>query len=132
MALFLVRPPVISTMILLALATAGCGEGGSPTGGNGGNGGGGGGGGGGGPEATDEVTIQPNSFSPAAIVVAPGTVVTWTWSSTLVHTVSFTSSLIQDSGEQAGGNYSTAMPQATGTYGYVCDVHGFTGSVTVQ
>jgi plastocyanin len=79
------------------------------------------------------VNVNSDNFSPAAIIVSPGTQVTWTWvSQGLEHNVTFTSALIADSPTQQSGVYQTAMPQAAGTYAYSCTIHGFQGTVQVQ
>ena len=128
---FHVRRGVQWIVMSLFLTVAGCG-GDSPT--DGGNGGGGGGGGGGSdPVATTSVTVGDDFFDPASIQVSPGAMVMWTWSSSRVHNVTFTSSLITNSGDQGGGTYSTAMPTAAAVYNYQCTIHsGMNGSVTVQ
>ena len=82
---------------------------------------------------TTSVAVGNNFFDPVAIQVLPGAMVTWTWSSNVTHNVTFADNAITDSGNQAGGNYVTAMPMTVGMYDYQCTIHpGMIGSVTVQ
>ena len=114
----------------LFLAVAGCG---GDTGTNGGDDNGGGGGGTN-PVVTTDVMVGSggNVFTPPDIQVSPGATVTWTWANSVTHNVTFTDNTIDDSGDQAGGMYSTAMPATAGTYNYVCTIHqGMDGSVLV-
>ena len=91
------------------------------------------GGGGATPVATTAVAVRDNQFVPAAIVVAPGATVTWTFSGANPHNVIFPSTAIADSGNQTAGTFATAMPAAAGTYGYSCTIHpGMNGTVQVQ
>jgi len=117
--------------VAFALALVGCG-GESPTG----PGGGGGGGGGGGttPVATTSVSVGDTFFNPPHIVVTSAATVTWTFSGSFAHNVTFTSTVIADSPDQTSGMFATAMPSAPGTYSYSCTLHPglMTGSVLVQ
>ena len=117
----------------LFFAIAGCG-GDSGTNGGGGNGGSGNGGGGGGttPVITTSVSVDDFVFTPPNIQVTGGVTVRWTWTGSLSHNVTFTSTSIANSVTQTSGMYAVAMPDATGVYAYRCTIHGFTGSVTVQ
>jgi len=113
----------------LAVGLTGCGE--DTTG----PGGGGGGGGGGTPVMTQSVNVADNDFQPGAIQVSPGATVTWTWTGSAQHNVTFSSGGIASSATQTSGMFATAMPTAPGTYNYVCTIHqsiGMTGSVLVQ
>ncbi|HEY9229545.1 MAG TPA: plastocyanin/azurin family copper-binding protein [Gemmatimonadaceae bacterium] len=83
------------------------------------------------PVSTSAVTVSDNVFNPAAIQVAPGTTVRWTWSSDArEHNVRFT-----DGGSEilaANATFSRAFPTA-GTFTYQCTLHsGMTGTVTVR
>lgn len=84
--------------------------------------------------ATNAVTVSNNLFEPAAIRVAPGVSVTWTWNSSgVTHNVTFASTSISSSGNLSSGTFTTAMPSAPGVYPYSCTLHaGMTGTVTVQ
>jgi len=119
-------PPVLVALIALG----GCGGGSSPAEGGGG---GGGGGGGSGPVETTSVTVRDNFFDPAAIRVAPGATVTWTFSGNDVHNITFSNQAIQGSDNQSSGQHAAVMPEVPGTYAYSCTLHaGMNGSVQVQ
>jgi plastocyanin len=84
------------------------------------------------PTQTNAVQVIDNSFSPSAIQVAPGTVVTWTWpNSTGTHNITFTDG--SGSGDKSGPtSFSKAFPTA-GTFNYSCTLHGgMNGSVLVK
>lgn len=122
-----------TTMSLLLIITAACGGGSLTESPPPGGGGGGGGGGGSTPVATTAVTIQGSAFSPPAIRVAPGAVVTWTNTDNINHNVNFSSSAITDIPNWSAGAQTTTMPATAGTYGYSCTIHaGMSGSVQVQ
>jgi plastocyanin len=76
--------------------------------------------------------VTSSAFAPRNIIVAPGTVVTWTWQDQLEHNVTFSSGGIQNSGNRTGGQFQTPMPQTAGTYSYSCTIHSFNGTVRVQ
>lgn len=86
------------------------------------------------PVATTSVSLTAGlSFDPAAIVVAPGASVTWTWANSTTHNVTFTNASISSSGDQSGGTFTSTMPSAAGTYSYSCTIHpGMQGTVQVQ
>jgi plastocyanin len=133
-------------MAVFALALAGCGGSGEPvepvgntgstgsTGSTGGTGGTGGGGGGGG-STSNQVTVQDNSYSPAATTVSTGTTVTWTWANGNYsdHNVTFDNTSLGASPTQLTGTYQKQFPTA-GEFTYYCTVHGrgMSGTVTVQ
>jgi len=112
-------------VISLFLTVTGCG------GDSGTNGGGGNGGGGTTPVITTSVNVNDAAFAPPDIQVTGGVTVRWTWTGSLSHNVTFTSTSIANSDTQTSGTYAVAMPDATGVYAYRCTIHGFTGSVTV-
>jgi plastocyanin len=97
--------------------------------------GGGGGGGGTTPVATTSVSMVSSAFSPRAIRVSPGAVVTWTNADVgTPHNVTFTAaaSSIKTS-DFTSGTASLTMPTVAGSYPYSCTIHsGMTGSVQVQ
>lgn len=116
--------------VFLAAFTA-CG--GDSTGPSTGGGGGGGGGGGTTFTTTTNVTVDDNSFSPENIQVSPGATVTWTWSGTNSHNVTFADASITDIGNHTSGAHTSTMPMAAGDYTYQCTNHGgMTGTVRVQ
>jgi plastocyanin len=72
------------------------------------------------------------TFAPAAVTVAPGDTVTWTWSETRSHNVTSTSTQAEtiSSGTKSSGTYVKTFTIA-GTYTYHCTLHsGMNGSVT--
>lgn len=110
------------------------------TGGSGNTGGGNTGGGntGGSTKGAYKVSMQNMSFSPSAITVTAGSMVTWTNNDSYAHTV--TSGTPNhpdgkfDSGAiSSGGTYSYTF-SAKGTYNYYCRYHSsmMSGTVTVQ
>ena len=120
--------------MFLLVAVAGCG-GDSPTDDGGGGIGDGGGSGGGDPVAMTSVNVVDLDFTPPDIQVTPGATVTWTWTGSDTHNVTFAaSSGIANSLTQTSGTYQVAMPTATGVYTYQCTIHpsDMNGSVTVQ
>ena len=95
---------------------------------------------GGGPDSTtgpmdtggNTVTVGNNFFSPAALSVAAGTTVTWSWAPGAVeHNVTFDDG--QHSATQSSGSFPRTF-SAAGTYPYHCTIHGAAvmhGTVTV-
>jgi adhesin/invasin len=81
------------------------------------------------------VEVANNSFTPAAITVALGTVVTWEWQGTTsLHNVTFsTAGAPTNIGDMASGSAQRTFNTA-GTFNYSCTNHppGMTGSVTVN
>ena len=131
---FYVRRGAHWIVMSLFLTVAACGgDSGTNAGDDTGNGNGNGNGNGTDPTVTTSVAVSDNFFNPASIQVSPGVTVTWTWSSNVVHNVTFADNAITDSGDQGGGMYQTAMPTAAGLYTYLCTIHaGMNGAVTVQ
>ncbi len=85
------------------------------------------------PVAMTSVNVVDFAFNPPDILVTAGPSVTWTWTGSVQHNVTF-SSLAITSATQAAGNFQAAMPTATGVYTYQCTIHPtlMNGSVTVQ
>ncbi len=85
------------------------------------------------PVATTSVNVVDFAFDPPDILVTAGASVTWTWTGSVQHNVTF-SSLAITSATQAASNFQAAMPTATGLYTYQCTIHPslMNGSVTVQ
>lgn len=82
------------------------------------------------PVATDRVQAVNNRFEPEAVVVAPGTTVTWTFAGgSVAHNVEgdgFKSKTV------AKGEFAHRFARP-GTYDYVCTLHtGMTGVVVVE
>ncbi len=114
---FVRRSAVGRVVVAASIAVAGCGgDSTSPT-----------------PVATTSVEVRDFAFSPAAIVVAPGATVTWTFVGSATHSVEFASATITDSPDLSNGTHATAMPMAVGTYSYSCGFHAsMSGTVQVQ
>ncbi len=82
---------------------------------------------------TTEVSMQGTSFTPSAIRVTPGAIVTFTNKDGITHNATFEDVEVPSSGDFLTGKKTIAMPTATGTYGYRCTIHkGMSGSVQVQ
>ena len=124
-----------SSLIILPLAALlACGGGGSDSTGPGTTGGTTGGTGGN-PVATTAVSMKNTAFTPEAIKVASGAVVTWTNNDGFQHNVVFDNNAANPSGPvNAGEAKALTMPTAAGTYPYHCSIHGtvMSGSVQVQ
>lgn len=86
-----------------------------------------------GPTLTTSVTIASIAFTPSAIQVSPGAVVTWTNTDNINHNVTFSSTTIGATPSFSTGSNTLTMPTAVGTYAYHCTIHaGMTGTVLVQ
>jgi cytochrome c peroxidase len=83
---------------------------------------------------TAAVTMQGTAYHPAALTVAPGTVVTWTNLDNLDHSASFDSPSVGATPIFISGSQRLTMPRTPGTYHYQCAIHGLAmqGTVTVQ
>jgi plastocyanin len=77
------------------------------------------------------VRVQDNQYTPAAIAVAPGMRVTWTWEGANLHSVTFDDGPASD--VQSRGSYDRSFG-TPGIYPYHCVIHGrsMSGTVTVQ
>ena len=78
------------------------------------------------------INIGDNFFNPGAARVAAGTDVTWTWTGTAPHNVTF-DDLDPDSPTQTSGTFTQGFDSA-GTFTYFCSVHGrslMSGTVVV-
>ena len=85
------------------------------------------------PTVTTSVTLQNSSFSPSAIQVSSGAVVTFTNNDAIAHNVTFTSTVIGATGDFTSGSKTLTMPSAVGDYPFRCTLHaGMTGTVTVK
>ena len=78
--------------------------------------------------------LKDLAFTPSAIKVASGAVVTWTNNDGTAHNVTFDGGAVPASGTvDAGVAKALTMPTAAGTYTYKCTFHaGMSGSVVVQ
>lgn len=85
------------------------------------------------PTVTTSVNLSGNAFSPSAIQVSPGAVVTWTNSDSYNHNVTFSSTDVGTVANFATGSRTLTMPAAVGTYAYHCTIHaGMSGTVEVK
>ena len=85
------------------------------------------------PVSTTAVNLRGNAFSPGAIRVAPGAMVTFTNLDGINHNLTFTSAGITSVGNFTTGARQVTMPTVPGTYDYRCTIHaGMNGSVQVQ
>ena len=86
------------------------------------------------PVATTSVNVVDFAFDPPDILVTAGASVTWTWTGSVGHNVTFASSSIANSVTQITGTYEVAMPTGAGVYTYQCTIHPtlMNGTVTVQ
>lgn len=88
------------------------------------------------PGTNADVTVQDNSFNPNAVSVDVGATVTWEWTGSNPHDVTWVgANAPAASATQTTGTYQRTF-NAAGTYDYYCTVHGtptsgMRGSVTV-
>jgi plastocyanin len=82
------------------------------------------------PPSAANVTVNDNVFNPSATTIALGGQVTWTWSGSQPHNVTFQSG--ESSATQSSGTFSRTFT-AAGSFSYQCTVHsGMQGSVSVD
>jgi plastocyanin len=85
------------------------------------------------PDANTVVASASSAFSPAALTVAAGTTVTFTFEG-VTHNVTFDN--VNGAPASIGNSYSTSVTRAfatKGTFPYQCTIHsGMQGSVTVN
>jgi plastocyanin len=81
---------------------------------------------------TKQISIHNDAFVPTPVTVVQGATVTWTNNDPVDHT-STSDQGFWDSGHITHGHsYSqTATFRNAGTYGYICTIHGFAGTVLV-
>ncbi len=115
---------VSQLMVPLAVALAACGGSGSDDPAGPGNGGPPPPPGNSDPIQTTSVNVQDNSFSPPAILVSTGATVTWSWSGSEPHNVTWSSAGLPNSPTQSSGNFQATMPSTTGELVYYCTLHG--------
>jgi plastocyanin len=83
--------------------------------------------------AVRTVAISDAGFAPAALVVAPGTTVTWTNGGRTRHTVTADGGAFGSPTLIPGDRFTVAAPAAPGVYAYHCTFHAFMrGTVTVS
>jgi plastocyanin len=87
--------------------------------------------------AAASVTVGDSTFTPAAVQVLAGGVVTWTWpDGSVTHNVTWVTANLPDSGDRSSGTFQVTFG-APGTFNYYCSIHGtptsgMRGSVTVN
>ena len=79
------------------------------------------------------VTMSGLAFSPAAVTVSPGSMVTWTNKEDAPHTIaSKGGGALKSKNLQKGDSYTYTFSTA-GTFSYYCTIHpNMTGKVAVQ
>jgi plastocyanin len=82
------------------------------------------------------VSVQDNAFNPVDATVNAGGGVTWTWTGSNPHNVTWDGGGFTNSGTQNTGTHQVTFPSA-GTFTYYCTIHGtpttgMRGTVTVQ
>ena len=84
------------------------------------------------PAKVQRVAIQNFAFSPQAIVVAPGTTVTWINADDDPHTVTATAKSFHSAAMDTADSYSFTFAKP-GEYAYFCSLHPhMTGKVVVK
>lgn len=85
------------------------------------------------PTLTTSVTISGTAFTPSAIQVSPGAVVSWTNTDNINHNVTFSATTIGATPSFSTGSNTLTMPTTAGTYAYHCTIHAsMTGTVLVK
>ncbi|HMN98146.1 MAG TPA: cupredoxin domain-containing protein [Miltoncostaeaceae bacterium] len=83
--------------------------------------------------AVRTVAISDAGYAPSAVVVAPGTTVTWTQGGRTRHTVTADGGAFHSPTLIPGDRFTVAAPTAPGVYAYHCTFHAFMrGTVTVS
>jgi plastocyanin len=70
------------------------------------------------------------AFSPGTVTVKKGGKVSWSWSGSAPHNVTF-SKLGLTSGDETTGSFKHKFKKK-GTFKYTCTIHGFKGKVVVN
>jgi plastocyanin len=81
--------------------------------------------------AQNAVAVRDNVYSPTVTTVLPGSTVTWTWSASNTHDVTFDDGVTSGLLTHATYQRTFTVP---GTYRYHCTLHGATmsGTIVVQ
>ncbi|MGE0027709.1 MAG: cupredoxin domain-containing protein [Thermoleophilia bacterium] len=83
--------------------------------------------------AVRTVVITDAGFSPSAVVVAPGTTVTWNQAGRTRHTVTAAGGAFHSPTLIPGDKFTISAPGTPGVYAYHCQFHAFMrGTVTVS
>jgi plastocyanin len=84
------------------------------------------------PGASAAVAIDNFAFSPAAITVTAGTIVTWTNKDSAAHNIISQTKVFQSDTMSTGGTFSFTF-NSKGTFEYHCGIHpSMTGKVIVE
>ena len=75
-----------------------------------------------GSDDTASVSVTDDAFSPASSTVSVGATVTWQWSGTHQHNVTWAAAST-NSATQTTGTFMRTFP-AAGSYVYYCTIHG--------
>ncbi len=79
-----------------------------------------------------EVLIENDAFTPPAVTIPPGTVITWKNNDPVTHTVVSDTGAFESQNLAKGDSYQFTFT-TPGTYAYHCSVHPFMkGTITVQ
>jgi len=78
------------------------------------------------------VQVADDFFTPATVTGSVGQPITWVWTGSNSHNVTFADSTVGGSPTQSSGTFQQVFG-ASGTYTYGCTLHpGMTGTVTIQ
>jgi plastocyanin len=83
------------------------------------------------PSTSNAISVRDNSFSPNNNLLSVGATVTWTWTGSDIHNVTFTGG--PASIDQSSGTYQRTFGTA-GVFNYNCTRHGagMSGRITIQ
>ena len=83
------------------------------------------------PSTSNAINVRDNSFSPNNNLLSVGATVTWTWTGSDIHNVTFTGG--PASSDQSSGTYQRTFGTA-GVFNYTCTRHGagMSGRITIQ
>jgi plastocyanin len=71
----------------------------------------------------DTIEVRDNSFGPSNLTVAVNTTVTWDWTGSAAHNVTWAAGTPAASATQSSGSYTRNFA-AAGTFEYYCSIHG--------
>ena len=80
--------------------------------------------------AANHVDVVDFAFRPQSLHVKKGATVTWAWKGSAMHNVTFRS-LNKHSKTQSRGSFRLKFARS-GTFHYMCTIHGFTGTIVVR
>ena len=73
--------------------------------------------------ATAAVSVEDNQFVPDDVIVGTGGDVTWNWTGSISHNVTWVSGGLANSATQSAGTHSVSFPNS-GSFDYYCTIHG--------